>query len=470
MDGTTILFLLVIGALIIFALKNSFQHSLERDGKVGECNPAKLRIDAKVIDIKVYTVGSKTNKSFRVVVLFDDGFNYAKVVNPTNKDNHFAYTTYTLSVEDKTSIINEAVAQHTRALGKQTSNVNTAKVSTGNALTDFSNDIFPNGESSKKYQKKQMKILMGDVPNTDDYLKTFVYCEAHYLVNRKKYPYVVEMLPIAHPEIKDTKTAKRVAAYTYMFAGTKSENMDLTKKEDLDLLDSIVVEFDNQTKNIEANASKNEKPFDENRGLTAENPIYFNGVKAAEDYLKALTDLDGNKLHLGPRLVLNVEGINGLVDGYSMMKEDNNKYGTIYVSIYGSSNYQYVPNGYKHPILKNPKVVDENNETNVFAKNEIEEENTYTASSAIEELDNMLNETGETKQQDISNSRIETDLIKDNNQNKNEETINAYNPNTKENINDNKAWYKTVVFCRKCGTKLSEDALFCRKCGAKVAR
>ena len=296
------------------------------------------------------------------------------------------------------------------------------------SLRDFNNIIFPNGTSSREYQKKQMKILVGEIPNTDDYLKIFIYCETHYLINKENYSYLIKMLPTAHPEIKDIETAKRVAAYTFVCAGTKFENIDLQKKENMDFINTMVVELDKQTQNIQANESKNDEPFDDRKGLTSKDPLYFKGAKAAENYLNELTDLEGNKLHIGTRISYSVDGVNGMVDGYSMLKEDNSKYGVIYVSIYGTSDCKYVPKGYMQREIK----------SNVKS-NEIE---------------------NKTKLETKGNSNISSDTKTVDHQNK--EEISS------SNVVDNNVNPSVPIFCRKCGTKLDGDALFCRKCGTKV--
>ena len=295
------------------------------------------------------------------------------------------------------------------------------------ALRDFNNIIFPNGTSSREHQKKQIKILVGDIPNTDDYLKIFIYCETHYLINKENYSYLIKMLPTAHPEIKDIETAKRVAAYTFVCAGTKFENIDLQKKENMDFINTMVVELDKQTQNIQTNESKNDEPFDDSKGLTSKDPLYFKGAKAAENYLNELTDLEGNKLHIGTRISYSVDGVNGMVDGYSMLKEDNSKYGVIYVSIYGANDCKYVPKGYMQREIK----------SNVKS-NEIE---------------------NKTKLETKDNSNI-SDTKNVDSQSKKEVSSNK--------TDNNNADFSAPIFCRKCGTKLDSDALFCRKCGTKV--
>lgn len=353
MDGTSVLILIGFGFLIFLAIKNSIRNSAERDGRAGKYEPSKLKADAKVNDVKVYTVGSKTNKSFRIVVYFDDSFNYAKVVKPTMRDDHFMSTTYTLSVEDKTNVIKEAIEQHALAINNNQKNKN---VSSGNALLDFNNAIFPNGDSSRNYQKNQLRVLMGDIDDENNYLKTFIYCLTHYLVNNENYQYVIKMLPIAHPEIKEEKAIKRIAAYTFIFAGTKKENLDLSKIEDMKFVDETVEKLDQQIKDVEKNSKMNEQPFDIERGTVREKPMFFKGVKATESYLNSLTDENGNKLHFGDRYCYSVDGINGMLDCYTMLDSNNDVYGQLYVSIYGADNYKYVPKGYLHPSLKNPDV------------------------------------------------------------------------------------------------------------------
>ena len=470
MDGLGAI--LAIFALFAFgySIFDFFKGIGDRDGRVGNYNASNLKSDAKIVDIKTQTTGTKGNKYFRIIVKFNDGFQYTKAVKPTTSSMVFTTINYTLSVEDKANVIKEAISEHDKALNNTMKKM--GKTTTGNALLEFNNTIFPNGDSSKEYQKKQMKILMGEIEDDSNYLKTFIYCLTHYLVNKENYQYVVEMLPVAHPEIIDEKTIKRIAAYTFVFAGSKQENLDLSKEEDIKIIDNFVAELDNQAKNIESNSKENEKPFDFETGTVRNKPMFFKGVRAAETYLNSLQDLEGNKLHFGSRYSYSVDGINGMLDCYTMLNSKNDIYGQLYISIYGADNYQYVPKGYKHPKFKNPDIEINNNdniETNsnedIEKSKQEKEPDKYTSERAIKELNSVFEEQVEIKKQDSPNARTASDLIKEQiNEEKNKEIKNE--KGTDQQSKESKP--QNTRYCRKCGTKLSDDAIFCRKCGTKV--
>ena len=311
------------------------------------------------------------------------------------------------------------------------------------SLSKLNNAMFPN--NCRNHIEKQMRYLIGDSIPDDEYIKIYVYCMTHYLVNGEKYGYVVKMLPLAHPELKDKETIKLVAAYTFLCSTGNPDKIDLFNKDAYNLLEITADALDSQNAAVERNANKNKEPFDEERGTVREKPMYFAGVRNAEQYLNSLSDLDGNKLHIdSTRFTYKIDGIPEILDNYQMMREDGTKYGDLYVSIYGKDNYPYVPKGYKHPTLRNPEESSNLKSTAKASKN------VTTESSQINQKPQKNNETpfsANNKESEIKPSSFS------------EEKISA-----KERANASTG----IKFCRKCGTELMPGTRFCRKCGTKI--
>lgn len=478
MDENTIGLILGILCILwmIYTVYDNAVAKTERGGRVKKMDAARLNRDAKIIDVKTTTVGTKTKKEFRINVIFDDGFEYVKVVKPADTSVRFTTYTFTLSREQKMEVITEAIREHNKALGIDGHQLTDVQAQTGqgmnNALDTFSKRLFPKGEASKEYIKAQMKALMGDVPNEDDYLNTYTYCMTHYLVNGKRYDDVSALLPISHPEIKDNEIAKKVAAFAFMHAGTQNAKIDLSTEEGMNLLNNLIEELEKR-KGIEAaNADRNKGEYDEEVGLIREKPMFFHGVRDAESYLNSLYDDNGRKLHFGNRYSYSVDGIQGMLDCYAMMNERNEKVGELFLSIYGSDNYSYVPKGYKKnglvsnankpaetkttttENLENKEKTVEN--TNEPITNNIPNKKKYDASSATTAMSDILGE--KTKTEDSS---IKESLIPETSKTKPEEETKRIN--VVRNTGADR-----ILYCRKCGTKLDPDSVFCKKCGTKI--
>lgn len=101
--------LLLGAALNIYAsIYNAFSHS--------GGNKKNLRRDAKIMNVKQYTVGGKNSKKIRTEVLFDDGFGY--VSHKTDREDSFLSYRIQVTEETKERILNDAMEAHRKACVK----------------------------------------------------------------------------------------------------------------------------------------------------------------------------------------------------------------------------------------------------------------------------------------------------------------------------------------------------------------
>lgn len=104
-------YLLVGGAVVVVLLNiyswiyNAFSHS--------SGNKKNLRRDAKIVNVKQDTVGSKNDKKIRTTVVFDDGFEY--ISHKTDRDDSFF--SYRIQVTEATrkKILEDAMQAHQKA-------------------------------------------------------------------------------------------------------------------------------------------------------------------------------------------------------------------------------------------------------------------------------------------------------------------------------------------------------------------
>lgn len=102
-----VLFIVGIISMIKEGYYNSKSHSVVSES-------AKLRENAKIIDVKSERVGRKDTVAIRTTVSFDDGFTY--IAHDSNKEFHLTSYTMSLSKEVLDKILRDAMAAHQTAL------------------------------------------------------------------------------------------------------------------------------------------------------------------------------------------------------------------------------------------------------------------------------------------------------------------------------------------------------------------
>lgn len=102
--------LVLVAVLNVYSwIYNAFSHSSVKSYE-------NLRRDAKIVNVKRDTVGSKNDKKIRTMVIFDDGFEY--VSHKTDRDDSFL--SYRIQVTEATAreILEDAMEAHQKACGK----------------------------------------------------------------------------------------------------------------------------------------------------------------------------------------------------------------------------------------------------------------------------------------------------------------------------------------------------------------
>jgi len=105
-------YLLVGGAVLVALLNiyswiyNLFSHSSAKDYR-------NLRHDAKIVNVKRDTVGSKNDKKIRTTVVFDDGFEY--ISHKTDRDDSFFSYQIQITEATKKEILGDAMEAHQKA-------------------------------------------------------------------------------------------------------------------------------------------------------------------------------------------------------------------------------------------------------------------------------------------------------------------------------------------------------------------
>ena len=102
-----------LGGVVLVAILNlySWIYNLFSHSTVKDCK--NLRRDAKIVNVKRDTVGSKNSKKIRTEVLFDDGFEF--ISHKTDRDDSFF--SYRIQVTEATrkKILEDAMQAHQKA-------------------------------------------------------------------------------------------------------------------------------------------------------------------------------------------------------------------------------------------------------------------------------------------------------------------------------------------------------------------
>ena len=108
--------ILFIGVLALVAILNIYSWIYNAFSHINVKSYKNLRRDAKIVNVKRDTVGSKNDKKIRTEVIFDDGFEY--VSHKTDRED--SLFSYRLQVTEKTAkgILEDAMEAHQKACDK----------------------------------------------------------------------------------------------------------------------------------------------------------------------------------------------------------------------------------------------------------------------------------------------------------------------------------------------------------------
>lgn len=108
--------IIFIGVLALVAILNIYSWIYNAFSHINVKSYKNLRRDAKIVNVKRDTVGSKNDKKIRSVVTFDDGFEY--VSHKTDRENHLM--SYKIQVTESTAkeILEDAMEAHQKACNK----------------------------------------------------------------------------------------------------------------------------------------------------------------------------------------------------------------------------------------------------------------------------------------------------------------------------------------------------------------
>lgn len=497
---------LIVGALFILFLYRWIKTDKEKEG-VYHYDVSSLKYYARVSKVETNKAGDKYKRYFRVVVSFDDGFEYKKLISPSTSRRTLNMIQHSLSNYDQSRVIQEAQRLHNEICVKNgIVPQNTSEIVRENLAKDEQN--------VNSMAIDHIQFLSNNSLDALQSTTVYMHCAKLYYGDHMNYEEVVERLPQKFPQLSDKEMVKRIAAYMFFYCSNNNKEINVFSPEGVEMLDGMINELDILTE-ARKNGDSNSANYDERVGIYPDMPMYFTNVHNAHTYVRELLDKNGNPLTFNTRFSYSFKDDSRIFDGYIMLDTNGNEYGKIYASIYGRDNYTFVPKGYKHLVYKNPDIIESSQETDIKEK----EETTTEAVEKTDKVEEMVSEAtknsnfqektiresysdaensismGDAAFERKSKSKIEKlisfndfekKLIDDYfNKNTTDEDI---QPSTAEDHNvkmgipsenddgnrpaDKNAMNtssneKAVKFCRYCGAKLAKYAVYCHKCGKK---
>lgn len=177
-------------------------------------------------------------------------------------------------------------------------------------------------------------------------------------------------------------------------------------------------------------------------GKVSHKPIYIDGFKGTEKFLKSLRSDNGDWLKCERKG--SIPGDGGSVDIYEIENEKTHEKEILYVNLYSNNIEYYPPKGYRIVSLDDHVKHESNNE---------------------ESKSELQNEQPKSKK----NEHIEI-LIQEQNEVKDKTCLKCNHKNSMESKFCLKCGSELLrkMFCKKCGSKIKESSNFCDMCGSRV--
>ena len=178
-------------------------------------------------------------------------------------------------------------------------------------------------------------------------LKTYSDVLIRRVVTQSSDAQIVTSLQVNHGDIIKTSSMSR-KALAYVTINMKNNDFALENNDDFELLNVFAETYAANEKAVSDNAQAETQNLDDPEyGLVPKKPIYTQGVGGSKQYLSRLKTSLGEEITWNRRGSISMVGINGMIDIYDSTLPSGKPYKTIYINMYGSSNSQKLPKGFK---------------------------------------------------------------------------------------------------------------------------
>lgn len=231
---------------------------------------------------------------------------------------------------------------------------------------------------------------------------------------------------------------------SFILIHKNNTDFEIKDMESFNFTKKFAESFKDRVKYKEINTHKiTENIYDEDYGRVAHKPIYIDGFKGSDRFLKSLKSSNGDSLICKRKGSIPGEG--GSVDIYEVENENTHEREILYVNLYSENSNYYLPKGYS--------MVSTDDVHGNFERSS----NESNSESQNVQKDYDSNEYNEVKLQDKNEVKDKT-CIKCNHKNSIES---KYCANCGSEL-------LSKMYCKKCGSKIKESSNFCHLCGTRV--
>lgn len=304
----------------------------------------------------------------------------------------------------------------------------------------LSSYIFPDGYNEFRIILNSLKYLFGNRYTTTDLVK--IYSSNWVRTAQSDADEVARRIKLSN-ELKNDED-KIDIFIAFILIHKNNTSFELNDNQTLTMTKMLADSFKESVKYKEKNNAKIiEFIHDMDYGKVSHKPIYIDGFKGSEKFIKSLRFENGDKLKCERKGSIPSDG--GSVDIYEIENENTHVKEILYVNLYSNNNEYYVPKGYVLVSTDNDNIKD------VFS-----------------------NKESKTEKQNIQpisrNDDYAEKIIQD--QNKIEAKVclkcNKKNPFESKYCSNCGNEFLSKAYCKKCGSKINEGSKFCNMCGSRI--
>ena len=300
--------------------------------------------------------------------------------------------------------------------------------------------IFPAGYNEFKIIINSLKYLFGKKYTTVDLTK--IYAVNWTRTGQSDADEVVKRIKFSN-ELKGDED-KIDTLVSFILIHKNNTDFEIKDNESLVITRMFGESFKERVKFKEINNPKiTQNIHDVDYGKVSHKPIYIDGFKNTEKFLKSLRSDNGDTVKYERKG--SIPGASGSVDIYELENENTHLKEILYVNLYSNNIEYYPPKGYVIYSISDNYVKYESS----YEESKSELQNTQPKSKNNEHIEILIQEQNEVKDKTCFK-------------------CNHKNPIESKFCSNCGSELLNKMFCKKCGSKIKEGSNFCKICGSKA--
>lgn len=301
--------------------------------------------------------------------------------------------------------------------------------------------IFPGGYNEFKIIINSLKYLLGKKYTIIELVK--MYALNWTRTGQSDADEVVKKIKISN-ELEDD-VDKIDLLVSFILIHKNNTDFEIKNNENFTIVKMLADSFKERTKFKEINDIKiTQNIHDDDYGKVVNKPIYINGFKRSDKFMKNLRFENGDSLKYDRKGSIQSDG--GNVDVYEIENDNTHEKDILYINLYSNNSEYYPPKGYR--LVSNEDTDIKYNNKEQVSKND--NNNMQTKSENIEPHI-------EIKKQEHNEVNEKTCL-----------KCNHKNPTGSKFCSKCGSELLIETLCEKCGSRITDNANYCNSCGSKI--